>query len=77
MVTCAKPWTGFMLNMFCPKVHFCPKIGLNLAKMGLFASVIQDTNVVVGLKLLTTVTDVTMVLCKQGKKLNLVLKKSE
>ena len=41
-----------MLNMLCPKVHFnfvqnrcylCPKSGLNLANMWLFASPIQDT----------------------------------
>ena len=23
--TLANPWIGFMLNMFFPKVHFCPK----------------------------------------------------
>ena len=55
--TLVKPWTWFMLNMFCPKVyvqnrcHLCPKCGLNLAKRWLFTSVIQDTNVTVGLKL--------------------------
>ena len=43
--------------------HLCPKNGLNLAKKWLFASVIQDTNVIVGLKLLTTGTNVTTVLC--------------
>ena len=33
-----KPWTAFMLNLFCPKVcyvqnrfHLCPKSGINLA----------------------------------------------
>ena len=58
-----------MLNMFCPKVHLCPKLlpplsksGLNLAKMWLFTSVIQDTNVINGLKLLATGTNVTTVL---------------
>ena len=50
MVTCTKPWAGFMLNLLYPKVHFCPKSSLplsksrlNLAKMWLFASPIQDT----------------------------------
>ena len=68
-----------MLNNFCPKVHLCPKplhpllkIGLNLAKRGLFTSVIQDTNVIVGLKLLSTGTNMITMLCAQGKKLNLV-----
>ena len=46
----------------------CPKRGLNLAKRQLFASVIQGTNIIVGLELLTTGTNVTTVLCAQGKK---------
>ena len=61
-----EPWTGFMLNMFCQKVHLypkplplCSKSGLNLAKRWLFTSVIHDTNVIVDLKLLTTGTNVT------------------
>ena len=54
--------------------YLCPKGGLNLAKLWLFTSVImQDTNLIVSLKLLTTGTNVTTVLCAQGKKLNLVL----
>ena len=64
-----------MLNMFCTNVSLCPKPlspGLDLAKRSLFASFVQDTNVTVGLKLLTTGTNVTTVLCEQGKKLNLV-----
>ena len=68
-----------MFNMFCPKVHLCPKplplcskSGLNLAKRWLFTSVVKDTNGIVGLQLLTNGTNVAMVLCAQGKKLNLV-----
>ena len=77
-----KPWTGIMLNMFCPNMHLCPKLfpalskkqksGLNLAKGWLFTSVIQDTNVIVGLKVLITRKNLTTVLCAQGKKINLV-----
>ena len=33
------------------RCHFCPKSGFNLAKRWLVTSVIQDTNVIVGLKL--------------------------
>ena len=36
--------------------HLCPKSGLNMAKRWLFTSVIQGTNVIVDLKLLTTGT---------------------
>ena len=50
----------------------CPKSGLNLPKKWLFTSVIQDTNVIVGLKLVTTETNVATMLCAKGKKLNLV-----
>ena len=69
--TLVKPWTGFMLNMLCPKVHschLCPESELNLAKRWPFASFIQDTTVIVGLKLLTTGTNVTTMLCATGKK---------
>ena len=59
--TFAKPWTGFMLNMFCPQVHLCSKSlppmskkWANLDKRWLFTSAVQDTNVIVGLRLLTT-----------------------
>ena len=45
---------------------------LDLAKRWLFALFIQGTNVIVGLKLLTTGANVKTVLCEQGKKLNLV-----
>ena len=48
-----------MLNMFCPQVH--------LAKRWLFTSAVQDTNVIVGLKLLTTGTNVTTVFCAQER----------
>ena len=56
------------------KGHLCPKTiatfvqinGLNLAKRWIFAPIIQDTNVI-GLKFLTTGTNVTTVLCVQGK----------
>ena len=41
--------------------HLCPKRGLHLAKKLLCTLVIQDTNVIVGLKLLTTRTNVTTV----------------
>ena len=69
--TLAKPWIGFMLNMFCQRCiyvlnryHLCPKSGPDLPKTWLFTSVIQDTNVIVSLKLLTTTgTNVTAVLC--------------
>ena len=44
------------------------KCGLNLAKGWLFTSVIQDTNVIVGLKVLITMKNLTTVLCAQGKK---------
>ena len=50
------------------------KSGPTLTKRWRFISVIQDTNVIVGLKVLTTGTNVTMVLCAQRKKLNLVQK---
>ena len=67
------------VNMFCPEVHLCPKPLLHFsnrwalfAERWLFTSVIQDINVTVGLKLLTTGPNVTMVLCAQGKKLNMV-----
>ena len=50
---------------------FVQKVGLIGLKCG-FISVIQDTNIIVGLKLLTTGTNVTAVLCVQGKKLNSV-----
>ena len=46
--------------------------GLNLAKGWLFTSVIKDTNVIVGLKVLITRKNLTTVLCPQGKKINLV-----
>ena len=55
---------------------FVQKVGLTWLKC-VFSLVIQDTNVVVGLKLLTNATNVTTALWKQGKKLNLVFKKSE
>ena len=68
-----------MLNIFCPKLPVCPKplpplskSGLNLAKMWIFTSVIQDTNVIVGLQLVATGTNMRTVLCVQGKKLSLV-----
>ena len=51
---------------------FVQKAGLIWLEGIFFTSVIQDTNVIVGLKLLTTGTNVTAVLCAQGKKLNLV-----
>ena len=40
-----------------------------MAKRWLSTSVIQDTNVIDGFELLTTGTNVTTVLCAQGKKL--------
>ena len=43
-----------------------------MAKRWLFTLVIQDTNVIVGLKLLSTGKNMTTMLCAQGKKLNLV-----
>ena len=59
-----KPWTGLMLNMFCPNMHLCPKSfssfvqkakgGLDLGKGWHFTLVIQDTNVIVDLKVLIT-----------------------
>ena len=51
---------------------FVQTVGLICLRGGFFTSVIQDTNVIVGLKLLTTGTNVTRVLCAQGKKSNLV-----
>ena len=48
------------------------KSGLNLAKGWLFISVIQDTIIIVGLKVLITRKNLTAVLCGQGKKINLV-----
>ena len=45
-----------------------------MAKRWLFTSVIQDTNVIVGLKLLTTGTNVTTVLLCTGKEINSGLK---
>ena len=48
------------------------KSELNLAEGWLFTSVIQDTNVIVGLKVLITRKNLTTVLCAQGKKVNLV-----
>ena len=50
---------------------FVKKVGLIWLKGG-FSLFIQDTNVIVGLKLLTTGTNMTKVLCEHGKKLNLV-----
>ena len=46
---------------------FVQKGRLNLAKRWLFTSFIQDTSVIVGLKLLTTGTNVTRVLCEQER----------
>ena len=54
---------------------FVQKVGLIWLKCGFFASIIQDTNVVVGLKLLTTTTNVTTVLCTQGNKIKSGFKK--
>ena len=54
-------------NMFCPKMHLCPKPLPPLSKKVAFTSVIQDTNLIVGLKLLTTGTKVRTVLCTQTK----------
>ena len=48
------------------------KVGLIWLKVGFLASVVQDTNVIVGLKLLATGTNMATLLCAQGKKLNLV-----
>ena len=45
------------------------KSGLNLAENWLFTSVIQDTNVIVDLKLLTTGTNVTGKKIKSGLEL--------
>ena len=50
-------------------IDLCPKSGLNLAKRWLSKTNIQDTKVIVGLKLLTTGTKVTTVVCAQGKKI--------
>ena len=44
----------------------------NLAKRWGFPSFIQDTNIIVDLKLLTSGRNVTTMLRAQGKKLNLV-----
>ena len=52
-------------------VTFVQKVGLIWPKKWPFTSIIQDTNVIVGLKLLTTGTNVTTVLRAQGKKLSL------
>ena len=61
-----------MSNTFCPNVgsfenccHLCPKSGLYLATRWLFTSIIQYTNVMFGLKLLTIETNVTTVFCVQ------------
>ena len=56
---------------FMFKTAFVQKVSLISLKGGLFASVTQDTNVIGGLKLLTTQTNVTTMLCAQGEKLNL------
>ena len=66
-----------MLNLFCRMVRLCPKplpkkLGLIWLNGGFFTSFIQDTNVIVGLRMLTTGANVTTVLYEQGKKLNLV-----
>ena len=57
-----------------PKGAFMSKtVATFVQNVGLiFTSIIQDTNVIVGLKLLTTGTKVTTVLCAQGKKSDLV-----
>ena len=44
---------------------FVQKVGSVWLKGGPFTSIIQGTNVIVGLKLLTTGTNVTSVLCAQ------------
>ena len=54
-----------------PVATFVQKVGLIWLNGG-FISVIWDTNVIVSFKLLTTLTNVIMVLCAQGKKLNLI-----
>ena len=70
-----------MLNLICPKVRLCQKplphlskkwAQFKLAKRWHFTSFNQDVNIIVGLKLLTTGTNMTTVLYQQGKKLNLV-----
>ena len=55
-------------------VTFIQKVGLIWLKGGLLLQLFKDTNVIVGLKLLTTSTNATTVLCAQGKRLNLVQK---
>ena len=52
----------------CPKsLPPMSKKWANLAKRWLFISAFQDTNVIVGLRLLTTGTNVTTVFCAQGR----------
>ena len=46
----------------------------NLVKRWLFTSAFQDTDVIVGLGLLTTGTNVTTVFCAQGKNIKSDLK---
>ena len=79
METLAKPCTGFVLNILCPKVWFFPKPlpplsknELNLTKRCHFILVIQDINVTVGLKMLTIGNKHDNIVMFQGKKLNLV-----
>ena len=43
------------------RCHLCPESRFNWTKRWLFTSVIQDTNIIVGLTLLTTETNVTTV----------------
>ena len=66
---------GFILKTAA--MHLCPKCSLNLATRWLFTSIIQYTNAILGLKLLTIGTNVTKVFCVQRKKLNLVLLRME
>ena len=75
ILECCVTFSGVKLSirsfflLLCPK-SFPPmsKKWANLAKRWLFISAFQDTNVIVGLRLLTTGTNVTTVFCAQGKK---------
>ena len=67
-VTLTKSWNWFMPSTFVQRWtnfencrHLCPKYRLILASRWLLTSIIQYTNVILGLKLLTIWTNVTTV----------------
>ena len=53
-------------------VTFVKKVGSIRLKGGLLLQSFKDINVIIGLKLLTTWTNATTVLCAHEKRLNLV-----